>query len=156
MILKRLIFVAVALALGAWWSAERLEAQTMTTGSIRGVVTNPKKAIVPNADVLLTNNAKGTIQTAKTSLSGNYEFGLLDPGSYTAMVTYSWFQPQTKIVTVPLGEPVTVDFQLSLQPQGAVRAQAASMLRKENGNVGITLSRLQITQVPNPGADMTY
>ncbi len=156
MILRRLIFVAVALLLGAWWGAEPLEAQTMTTGSIRGVVTNPKKAIVPNADMLLTNNAKGTIQTAKTSLSGTYQFGLLDPGSYTIMVTYSGFQPQTKIVTVPLGEPVTVDFQLSLQPQGPVRAQAASMLRKENGNVGITLSRLQVAQVPNPGSDMTY
>ena len=156
MILKRLIFVAVALLLGAWWNPAVLEAQTMTTGSVRGVVTNPKKAIVPNAEVLLTNNAKGTIQTVKTNLSGIYQFGLLDPGSYTITVTYTGFQAATKIVTVPLGEPVTVDFQLSLQPQGPVRAQAASLLRKENGNVGTTVSRLQITQVPNPGNDMTY
>ncbi|MFZ0924562.1 MAG: carboxypeptidase-like regulatory domain-containing protein, partial [Candidatus Acidiferrales bacterium] len=126
MILKRLMFVAVALLLGAWWSGAPLEAQTMTTGSVRGVVTNPKKAIVPNAEVLLTNNAKGTIQTVKTNLSGAYQFGLLDPGSYTITVTYTGFQAATKIVTVPLGEPVTVDFQLSLQPQGPVRAQAVS------------------------------
>lgn len=156
MILKRLIFVTIALLLGASWSPAPLEAQTMTTGSVRGVVTNPKRAIVPNASVLLTNNAKGTIQTAKTSLSGMYQFGLLDPGSYTITVTVTGFQALTKIVTIPLGEPVTVDFQLSLQPQGPVRAQAASMLRKENGNVGVTLSRLQIAQVPNPGNDMTY
>ncbi|MFZ0639725.1 MAG: carboxypeptidase-like regulatory domain-containing protein [Candidatus Acidiferrales bacterium] len=156
MILKRLMFVAVALLLGAWWSGAPLEAQTMTTGSVRGVVTNPKKAIVPNAEVLLTNNAKGTIQTVKTNLSGAYQFGLLDPGSYTITVTYTGFQAATKIVTVPLGEPVTVDFQLSLQPQGPVRAQAVSLLRKENGNVGTTITRLQIAQVPNPGDDMTY
>ncbi|MGC1107810.1 MAG: carboxypeptidase-like regulatory domain-containing protein [Candidatus Acidiferrales bacterium] len=156
MILKRLIFVAVALLLGAWWNPALLEAQTMTTGSVRGVVTNPKKAIVPNAEVLLTNNAKGTIQTVKTNLSGGYQFGLLDPGSYTLTVTTTGFQPMTKIVTIPLGEPVTVDFQLSLQPQGPVRAQAASLLRTENGNVGTTITRQQITGVPNPGNDMTY
>ena len=156
MILKRLIFAAVALLLGVLGNPARLEAQTMTTGSVRGTVTNPKNAIVTNAEVLLTNNAKGTIQTVKTSLSGTYQFGLLDPGSYTITVTYTGFQQFTKIVTVVLGEAVTVDFQLSLQPQGPVRAQPTSMLRKENGSVGITLSRLQVAQVPNPGNDMTY
>jgi hypothetical protein len=156
MILKRLILVAFAALFGALWVPAGLKAQTMTTGSVRGVVTNPKNAVVVNAEVMLTNNAKGTIQTVKTSLSGTYQFGLLDPGSYTLMVTYTGFQQQTKIVTVPLGEPVTVDFQLSVQPQGPVRAQAASLLHKENGNAGITLSRMQAQQIPNPGNDMTY
>lgn len=154
MILKRLILVAVALMLAAW-SAAPLEAQTMTTGSVRGVVVNPKNAVVANAEVLLTNNAKGTIQTVKTNLSGQYSFSLLDPGSYTIAVTYTGFQTATKIVTVSVGQSMTVDFQLSLTPQGPVRTQA-SMLQKENGNVGTTISRLQIAQVPNPGQDMTY
>ena len=156
MILRRLMYVAATLLLAPWWNAAPLEAQTMTTGSIRGVVTNPKNAIVPNADVVLTNNAKGTVEAVKTSLSGTYQFGLLDPGSYTITVTYTGFQTVTKIVTVPLGEAVSVDFQLSLQPQGPIRAQAASLLRKQNGNAVSTLSRLQVLQIPNPGNDMTY
>lgn len=154
MILKRLILVAVALMLTAW-SAAPLEAQTMTTGSVRGVVVNPKNAVVANAEVLLTNNAKGTIQTVKTNLSGQYSFSLLDPGSYTITVTYTGFQAATKIVTVSVGQSMTVDFQLSVTPQGPVRTQA-SMLQKENGNVGTTISRLQVAAVPNPGQDMTY
>lgn len=154
MILKRLILVAVALMLAAWIAAP-LEAQTMTTGSVRGVVTNPKSAVVVNAEVLLTNNAKGTIQTVKTNLSGQYSFSLLDPGSYTITVTYTGFQAATKIVTVSVGQSMTVDFQLSLTAQGPVRTQA-SMLQKENGNAGTTISRLQIAAVPNPGQDMTY
>lgn len=154
MILKRLILVAVALTLAAW-SAAPLEAQTMTTGSVRGLVTNPKNAVVANAEVLLTNNTKGTIQTVKTNLSGQYSFSLLDPGSYTITVTYTGFQAATKIVTVSVGQSQTVDFQLSVTPQGPVRTQA-SMLQKENGNVGTTISRLQIAAVPNPGQDMTY
>lgn len=127
----------------------------MTTGSVHGTVTNPKKAVVANAEVLLTNNAKGTIQTAKTNLSGQYTFGLLDPGSYTLTVTYTGFQPATKIVTIPVGEQVTVDFELSLTAQGPQRAPG-SMLNTHNANVGITITRQQIAQVPNPGGDMTY
>ena len=156
MILRRSILVAFALLLGAW-CAGRLEAQTMTTGSVRGLVTNPKNAVVVNAEVLLTNNAKGTIETMKTNLSGEYAFGLLDPGSYTISVSYTGFQQLTKIVTVPLGEVVTVDFQLSVQPQqGPIRVQTGSMLHTENANVGTTISRLQIGLLPNPGQDMTY
>lgn len=155
MILRRLILVAFALMVAAWWSAAPLEAQTMTTGSVHGTVTNPKKAVVTNAEVLLTNNAKGTIQTAKTNLSGQYTFGLLDPGSYTLTVTYTGFQPATKIVTVPVGEQVTVDFELSVTAQGTQRAPG-SMLNTHNANVGITITRQQIAQVPNPGGDLTY
>lgn len=155
MILRRLTLVVFALMVAAWWNPAPLEAQTMTTGSVHGTVTNPKKAVVPNAEVLLTNNAKGTIQTVKTNLSGQYSFGLLDPESYTITVTYTGFQPATKIVTIPVGEQVTVDFQLSLTAQGPQRAPG-SMLNTHNGNVGITISRLQIAQVPNPGNDMTY
>lgn len=155
MILRRLILVAFALMVAAWWNAAPLEAQTMTTGSVHGTVTNPKKAVVANAEVLLTNNAKGTIQTVKTNLSGQYSFGLLDPGSYTLTVTYTGFQPATKVVTIPVGEQVTVDFQLSVTPQGPQRAPG-SMLNTHSANVGVTISRLQIAQVPNPGNDMTY
>jgi hypothetical protein len=156
MILRRSILVALALLVGAW-CAGRSEAQTMTTGSVRGVVTNPKNAVVANAEVLLTNNAKGTIETTKTNLSGEYAFGLLDPGSYTISVSYTGFQQSTKIVTVPLGEVVTVDFQLSVQPQqGPIRVQTGSMLHTQNANVGETISRLQVGQIPNPGQDMTY
>lgn len=153
---RRWMLVAVALLLGFFGRSARVAAQTMTTGSVQGTVTNPKNAVVPNATVALTDNAKGTVQTTTTNLSGNYQFGLLDPGSYTIRVTAPTFQPSTKVVTVPLGEPVHVDFQLSTQPQKGVIRQTASQLGTQNGNLGITLSRLQARDIPNPGNDMTY
>ncbi len=150
----RWILVAGALLLGCW--SPQVLAQTMTTGSVQGTVTNPKNSVVPNATVSLTDNAKGTVQTTTTNLSGNYQFGLLDPGSYTVRVTAATFQPSTKVVTVPLGEPVRVDFQLSTQPQKGVIRQAASLLSTQNGNVSTTVNRLQARELPNPGNGMTY
>lgn len=153
---RRSMFAAVALLTGLAWNPARLTAQTMTTGSVQGTVTNPKNAIVPNASVTLRDNAKGTLQTTTTNLSGTYQFGLLDPGSYTITVTATGFQPSTKVVTVPLGQPVRVDFQLSTTPQKGVIRQAASLLQTQDGNVSTTIGRQQIRDVPNPGNDMTY
>jgi hypothetical protein len=37
-------------------------AQTTTSGGLAGVVTDPSNAVVPNADVEIKDNAKGTHQ----------------------------------------------------------------------------------------------
>jgi len=156
MSLKRLISVVFALLLALTCSSARLVAQTMTTGGIAGVVTNPKNVVVPNALVTLTSNAKGTTQTATTTSAGTYQFGLLDPGSYTVTVAMTGFQPITKNVTIPLGQPVMVDFQLSVKPQLGAQNVTPSLLQTSNGNLDVTLTHRQVSQIPNPGNDMTY
>lgn len=156
MSLKRLLFVVFALLLALSFHCTRLAAQTMTTGGIAGVVTNPKNAVVPNATVTLTSSAKGTTQTTTTSDTGTYQFGLLDPGSYTVTVTMNGFQRVSKVVTVPLGQPVMVDFQLSVKAKLPTERVGPSLVETQNGNLDITLSHQQVSQVPNPGNDMTY
>ncbi len=156
MSLKRLLFVVFALLTAMSFNCGRVAAQTMTTGGIAGVVTNPKNAVVPNATVTLTSNAKGTKQTAATSDTGTYQFGLLDPGSYTVTVTMTGFQQASKEVTVPLGAPVMVDFELSVKAKLPTGRVGPSLVERENGNLDITLTHQQVQQAPNPGNDMTY
>ncbi|HEV2617948.1 MAG TPA: carboxypeptidase-like regulatory domain-containing protein, partial [Candidatus Acidoferrales bacterium] len=156
MSLKRLLFVVFALLTALSFNCGRVAAQTMTTGGIAGVVTNPKNAVVPNATVTLTSNAKGTKQTTATSDTGTYQFGLLDPGSYTVTVTMTGFQQASKEVTVPLGAPVMVDFELSVKAKLPTERVGPSLVERENGNLDITLTHQQVQQVPNPGNDMTY
>ena len=156
MSLKRLLFVVFALLMALAFNFRRVAAQTMTTGGIAGVVTNPKNAVVPNATVTLTSGAKGTTQTTTTSDTGTYQFGLLDPGSYTVTVTMTGFQPASKEVTVPLGQPVMVDFELSVKAKLPTERVGPSLIERENGNLDITLTHQQVQQVPNPGNDMTY
>lgn len=155
MSLKRLMYVVFALLVIYGAASVRLAAQTMTTGGVEGTVTNPKGAPVPGAVVELKNNAKGTLQTATTPADGSYQFGLLDPGSYTITVTMTGFQPAVKVVTVPLGEPVEVNVKLSVKPLPA-QAQAASLLKKQDGNQSVTFTRRQILHEPNPGEDVTF
>ena len=156
MSLKRLLLVVFVLLPALSLHCTRLAAQTMTTGGIAGVVTNPKNAPVPNATVTLTSSAKGTAQTTTTSATGTYQFGLLDPGAYTVTVDMNGFQQISKIVTVPLGQPVMVDFQLNVKARLATERVGPSLIETQNGNLDTTLIRQQISQVPNPGNDLTY
>ncbi|MGH9864468.1 MAG: carboxypeptidase regulatory-like domain-containing protein, partial [Candidatus Acidiferrales bacterium] len=156
MSLKRSLLVVFALLLALSFNFRRVAAQTMTTGGIAGVVTNPKNAVVPNATVTLRSSAKGTTQNTTTSDTGTYQFGLLDPGSYTVTVTMTGFQPGSKEVTVPLGQPVMVDFELSVKAKLPTERVGPSLIERENGNLDITLTHQQVQQAPNPGNDMTY
>ena len=52
-------------------------------GNIVGTVTDPQGAGVPNATVTVTDELKGTTDTAKTNESGNFTVTHLIPDTYT-------------------------------------------------------------------------
>ena len=53
----------------------------VTTGTVRGVVTDQNGAIVPGAKVTLSKKATNTSTTQQTSDSGGFEFSGLQPGT---------------------------------------------------------------------------
>src|ERR1051326_3724889 len=55
----------------------RLSAEGTETALIVGTVTDPEKAVVPQADVSVTNEATGVERSAKTNGAGLYEFAAL-------------------------------------------------------------------------------
>ena len=56
-------------------------AQTSTSGSIAGVVTDKSDAVVPSVDVKLQDDAKGSQLTTTTNVEGFYHFSFLAPGT---------------------------------------------------------------------------
>src|SRR5215469_12593492 len=90
-------------------------AQSITSGDIAGVVTDPSEARVPNAMVTLTNVSTNAKQSAATSLEGTYRFAFLLPGIYDVAVKAAGFQPQQRShIVVTAGQPAAADFQLQL------------------------------------------
>lgn len=51
-----------------------LNAQTTTSGGLTGVVSDPSRSVVPDASVEIRDDAKGTLQLAKTDRDGVYRF----------------------------------------------------------------------------------
>ena len=60
--------------------------QVRDTASIFGTVTDAQAAVVPGANVVLTNTGTGQTRTVSTDASGGYSFPLLPVGTYTATV----------------------------------------------------------------------
>ena len=137
---------------------QQVTAQTTTSGSLAGVVTDPTNAVLPDADIVILNSAKGTTQSTKTDREGVYRFFFLAPERYTLTVTHAGFREEKRIVTVLLGPPVSVNVTLAIaQARSDVTiADEAPLVQAENGDVSATMNQKQISELPNPGNDLTY
>lgn len=146
-----------AMAFLVFLSAPRVRAQSLTTGGITGVVTDPSGAVVPNAQVTLKSATKGTSQTTKTNGGGVYQFSFLDPGPYTISVVANGFQPATQTVSVSVGQPTSANIPLALASAGTTVTvtEAAPLIQTANGNTASTMTSSQVSQIPSPGNDMT-
>src|SRR6516162_1657285 len=138
--------------------SNELPAQTTTSGGLAGVITDPSNAAVPDANVEIRDAAKGTVQTVKTDREGVFQFFFLPPGRYTLSVTHDGFQEASRTVTVLLGPPVSLNVSLRIMKASTtVRVGGeAPLLNTENGDVSTTMNQQQISEVPNPGNDITY
>src|SRR5438876_640047 len=153
----RLQQIPVALLLAVSFSSE-LAAQTTVSGGLAGVVTDPSKAVVPDADVVVRGSAKGTTQTTKTDRQGVYQFFFLSPGRYMLTVTHVGFRDETRVVNVLLGPPVSANVSLAIArvSTNVTVSDEAPLIRAENGDVSATLGQKQISEIPNPVNDLTY
>jgi hypothetical protein len=144
------------LLLGA--SISGLSAQTTTSGGLTGVVTDRSGAVVPDAKVDIKDDSKGTNQSTKTDQQGVYQFFFLAPERYTLTVSHGGFRTENRAVNVLLGPPVSVNvtLQVATATTGVSATAEAPLIQAENGDVSTTMSLLQVSQVPNPGNDLTY
>jgi hypothetical protein len=135
-----------------------LNAQTTASGGLTGVVTDPSGAVVPDASVEIKDLSRGSAQSTKTDREGVYRFFFVLPGRYTLMVTMSGFRNESRVANVPLGPPVTVNISLQLTTESStVRVTGeAPLIQAENGDVSSTMNQKQISEVPNPGNDLSY
>ena len=65
-------------------------AQSTGTGTLRGQVSDPSGAVVPNATIAILQSG-GPTHSAKTNNNGNYEIGNLPPGNYTVTANADGF-----------------------------------------------------------------
>ena len=132
-------------------------AQTVVTGDVAGVVTDPSGAVVPNVSLTIKNLANGDTKTATTGKAGEFRFPLLRPGTYTLEATASGFSKSEKQVAVDLGQVATVKIQLGVQSQTQVVevSESLELLQSENANLATTFNQNQVSNLPNPGDDMT-
>jgi len=151
------IFISALFCL-AWLAlAGNLCAQSSTTGSIVGIVTDPSGAALPGASIQLRNLGTGAQVTAHANGLGQYRFALLPPGSYQVTITAAGFRTVSRKVPVSLGQATTLNAALPITASTQVVnvTSEASVVQTNNANISTTYSARQIALTPNPGDDLT-
>jgi len=144
--------IVVFLAIGA-------AAQSLVSGEVTGIVSDPSSAVIPKATVTLKNNGTGQTQTTETNQTGVYRFSLVSPGQYTVTVNASGFQNAERNVIVAVGQSTSMNMKLevgSTSSQTVEVTAEAGVVQTENGDVSTTFSPEQVQLVPNPGNDLSY
>jgi Carboxypeptidase regulatory-like domain len=87
-------------------------------GTIVGTITDPSGAVLPSADVSLTNSVTGYKQSTKTDNTGSFRLANVPPNQYKLQVTASGFQQYEQ--TVPVYTQVPIQIKASLALAGSV------------------------------------
>src|ERR1700728_1286717 len=99
----RLQAVLVALAALVLAGVAPRTAMAQNVGSVRGTVTDPSAAVVPNAKVVATGN--GVTRTVNSDGQGRYTLPNMPPGQYTVRADAKGFVTFVKAdVDVPAGQ----------------------------------------------------
>src|SRR5579871_6040393 len=134
-----------------------LWAQTATTGSISGGVTDPSAAVIAGVPVTLKNLDTGSSTSTTTNEQGSFSFSLLQPVHYSVTTNTAGFQAITRNVTISLGTSITVNLQLSvsLQVESVDVTDEVTGVQTEDANLETNFNAQQIAVLPNPGNDLS-
>jgi hypothetical protein len=127
-------------------------AQT-TTGTIRGTVTDPSKAVVPNATIIITNKDTGAERKATTNAAGEYLVPNLPPGAYEVKSSLSGFKTGQSDVVLQIGESVSADFELQVgqQSETVVVTAETPAINTSDYKIDGVVNRKQIDNLPLNG-----
>ena len=132
------------LSLPAW-------TQASYTSQIRGVVKDQSGALVPNATIVITNDATGISQTSHTGDNGLYVLTGLRPAVYTIKADAAGFRPaEEKNVVLQVAQQTSIDF--TLHPLGLITTvevtTAPPLLDTESASLGTDVTNEYVRDIP--------
>jgi hypothetical protein len=146
-----LLVVCVGSSLPAW-------AQSTSTGTVAGSVTDPTGAVVAGAAVTLTDIGTNTPRTTTTNASGRYIYVDVNPGIYNIAVSKEGFATtKTENQEVKVGASLTLNLSLQVGSASAVVevTTAGTELQTMNATVGNTITSLTLDNLPSLGRDVS-
>ena len=149
------LLVCVGIVLSSGATAAR--AQSTSTGTVTGQVTDPQGAVVPGADITLLDVGTNTPRKTSTNELGRYTFVNIPPGVYDISVSKTGFK-SAKVdgqkIAVGLVRTVDVTLEIGAVSETVqVSASAGAELQTTNAAVGKTISGKQLELITNLGRD---
>lgn len=129
-------------------------AQQAPSGTMRGTVTDPSRAVLAGATVTIKNKSTSAERVATTGSDGAYLIGNLVPGEYELKITMSGFKSQLVVVNVQIGETLTLDTSLEIGQTSetvVVSAETVTTINTADFKVDGVISRQKVDGLPLNG-----
>ena len=125
------------------------DAQTQTSGCIKGTVTDAMGAVVAGAEVRLVNRTTGELRNHFSSDAGDFSFPLLPVGLYNLSIAYPGFKASSHVIGVKVTETVTLDVALEVgAPEQSVTNIASPLIQSYGAQLGRVVDSRSLTELP--------
>jgi carboxypeptidase family protein len=133
-------------------------AQSMGTGTIKGIVTDPSGAAIHNATVTATEKSRNIPRSAQTDASGGYVFSNMPIGDYQISVESTGFKKLVQeSVHLDTDSITTVDvvLQLGATQESVTVTAAPPQLQTENSELGNLITGAQVSELSLNGRNFS-
>ena len=143
---------ALVLSLGAIPSFAQLP-----TATILGVVKDSSGAVVPGADLTITNIDTSLTRTGRSAEDGSYRFPALPVGRYRLEVTKEGFSALSRTgITLEVAQEATIDVTLEVgsPAQTVTVAEEVPLVQTTSSTVGGMVNEQQVANLPLNGRNL--
>ncbi len=147
----RFAVISVSLSLALLLGPAALS-QTITA-SLQARVADNSGAVLPRANVTATNTETGLSRSTTSDGAGEYKIASLPVGNYKVEAKAGTFQPQSRTISLSIGESATMDFSLvpgQVEQQLTVTAEAA-LIEPTRTSTDTVIEQAQIQNLPVNG-----
>lgn len=139
------LFIALCLlAVAPGWSQD-------TRGAIVGRITDPSGALIPGAQVTVSNTATGTKVSLTTNAEGMFLAPLLSPGLYQVEAAAQGFKRALRSnVEIRVGDRIDVSMPLEVgaMDQSVTVTDELPLLNSESASVGTVVDSKRVSNLP--------
>jgi len=134
-------------------------AQSVSTGTVTGTVTDPTGAVLVGADVTLTDVATHGARKLVTNGEGRYFFVNIPPGTYDLTVSKSGFSTEkVSKQEVTVGLTLTLNVKMAVGAPSVVleiTANSGAELQTFNSTVGTAFTGIALDSLPSISRDVS-
>lgn len=148
-----LVLIVAILAI----ATANLYAQATASAILQGTVLDSSQAVVPNAEVKITNKDTGAVRTTQTNETGGYRFDLLPPGTYEVRITLRGFAVVVfENVGLAVAQTTALDATLTPSAQAeivTVESSGAPLIDTQKTDVSRPVTLSEVEALPLNGRD---